>query len=339
MVAYVVSGGRGAITQPQARSFLKQKLPDYMAPAIYVFLDSLTLTSNGKLDRRALPPPEQRNASRPEPVVVPRDALQLQIVNIWVEVLRVGSIGFNENSFELGGDSLLAIRMLARIQKVLHKRISLATPMLAPTVEKFAQTIRDPSLTRPQIFGIQPNGFRPVVLLRGSRSILANRLGTDQPFFGLPMPEPSLLPTPYRLEDIAAACIQTLLEVQPKGPYFLGGWCDAGVIAYEMVQQLTRRGETVALVILFDTQNQAHRPDVSSSIESARIRLCFLTQWLQLQWRTVLGLKPRELAGHLRNGLSFRLTRLRVLPTVLICAPVGGAIMGCTTWSTSRSSP
>jgi len=91
---------------------------------------------------------------------VTRNALQLQIVKIWVEVLRVGSIGFNENFSSW-------LRLTARdpdaagIQRVLYKRISLATLMFAPTVEKFAQTIRDPSLTRRQIFGIQPNGFRP----------------------------------------------------------------------------------------------------------------------------------------------------------------------------------
>jgi thioesterase domain-containing protein len=108
---------------------------------------------------------------------------------------------------------------------------------------------------------------------------LAHRLGSDQPFLGLPLPDLNVLPTPYRMEDIASHCIQTMQDVQPEGLYFVGGWSDAGVMAYEIAQQLQERGETVALVVLFDTENQSYRPNVSSSFESALVRWCFFTQW------------------------------------------------------------
>jgi len=127
------------------------------------------------------------------------------------------------------------------------------------------------------------------------------------------LPDVNTLPTPYRLEDIAAHCTQTLLDVQPEGPYYLGGWSDAGVMAYEMAQQLQRRGQEVALLVLFDAQNTAHRPEVASSLESARIRIYLLSQWVRLQCRMLWSLKPRELGKDLRRRVDFRLAWLRAL--------------------------
>jgi thioesterase domain-containing protein len=317
LVAYVVPRQASVLTEQQVRSFLKQTLPDYMLPARYVFLDSLPLTSNGKVDRRALPPPGQRVETRAEPLDAPRDALELQLVKVWEDVLGAKPIGIKEDFFELGGNSLLAIRMLARLEKALSAKITLATLMFAPTIERLAGMLRDPnSLKRPQVFGIQPDGFRPPLFCVGAGPLfrtIANRLGSDQPFLGVPLPDINALPAPYCLEDIAAHCVQTLLQVQPEGPYFLGGWSDAGVMAYEMAQQLQQRGETVALVVLFDAENQAHRPDISSSFESAGMRLHFLGQWLKLQCRTLWSVKPRDIAGHVRRRLAFRLAWLKGL--------------------------
>jgi amino acid adenylation domain-containing protein len=317
LVAYVVPRQALTLAEQQVRGFLQQKLPDYMLPARFVFLDSLPLTSNGKVDRRALPPPGQRDQTRLEALTAPRDALELQLVKVWEDILCAKPIGIQEDFFELGGNSLLAIRMLARLEKLLNVKITLATLMFAPTIEGLAGLLRDPnSLKRPRVFGIQPEGFRPPFFCVGAGPLfrtLANRLGIDQPFLGVPLPDISALPAPYCLEDIAAHCVQTLLQVQPEGPYFLGGWSDAGVMAYEMAQQLEQRGETVALVVLFDAENQAHRPDVSSAFESARMRIHFLSQWLKLQGRTLWSFKPRDLAAHVLRRLEFRRAWLRGL--------------------------
>ena len=317
LVAYVVARQASRLTELQVRSFLKQKLPDYMLPARCVFLDSLPLTSNGKVDRRALPSPGQRDETRADPLDASRDAWELQLVKVWEDVLRVQPIGIKEDFFELGGNSLLAIRMLARVEKLVNTKITLAALMFAPTIERLAGMLRDPnSLKCPRVFGIQPDGSRPPFFCVGAGPLfrtLANRLGIDQPFLGVPLPDINALPAPYCLEDIAAHCVQTLLQVQPEGPYFLGGWSDAGVMAYEMAQQLQQRGETVALVVLFDAENQSHRPDVTSSFESARMRVHFLSQWLKLQGRTLRSFRPRELAAHVRRRLQFRLTWLKGL--------------------------
>jgi amino acid adenylation domain-containing protein len=315
LLAYIVPAQRAALTELQLRNFLKQKLPDYMLPARYVFLDSMPLTSNGKVDRRALPAPDRRQETHAEPLDGPRDALESQLVKIWEEILRAKTIGMKEDFFELGGNSLLAIRMLARVEKTLNTRVTLATLMFAPTIERLAAMLRDPnSLRRPQVFGIQPYGLRPPFFCVGAGPLfrtLANRLGPDQPFLGVPLPDMNTFPTPYCMEDIVAHCVETLRQVQPHGPYLLGGWSDAGVMAYEMAQQLKRLGETVALVVLFDAENQSYRSDVASS--SLKKRTHFLGQWLRLQCRTLLNLQPRERVPHVRRRLAFRLAWLKGL--------------------------
>ena len=312
LVAYVVPVQRAVLTELQLRTFLKAKLPDYMLPAQYVFLNSMPLTFNGKVDRRALPAPDRRQETRTEALAAPRDALQSQLVKIWEEILRTKPIGIKEDFFELGGNSLLAIRMLARVEKALNTRVTLATLMFAPTIERLAAMLRDPNpLWRPQVFGIQSHGLRPPFFCVGAGPLfrtLASRLGRGQPFLGVPLPDINALPAPYSLEDIAAHCVETLRQVQPHGPYFLGGWSDAGLMAYEMAQQLQRLGETVALVVLFDAENQAY-----ANTSSPLRRTYFLGEWLKFQCRTLWSLKPRERAPHVRRRLAFRLAWLKGL--------------------------
>jgi thioesterase domain-containing protein/acyl carrier protein len=299
----------------ELRSFLKKRLPDYMIPARYVVLDSLPLTSNGKVDRAALPPPGQRDEVRVGPLDGARDTLERQFVKIWEEILRIKPVGIREDFFELGGNSLLAIRMLARVEKELGHNISLGTLMLEATIERLAATVRNPHFfPPPQVFGIQPNGWRPPFFCVGAGPLfrsLAHGLGSDQPFLGLPLPNLDNLPKPYRMEDISAYCARTMREIQPHGPYFLGGWSDAGVMAYEIAQQLRQQGETVALVVLFDAENQSYRPEVSSPLESAGVRLVLFSQWLRLQFRTLANLRPRALTEYIRDRASFRLAWMR----------------------------
>ncbi len=316
LVAYVVRR-QATLTELEVRAFLKSRLPDYMLPARYVFLESLPLTSNGKVDRRALSLFGLHDEIRAERLDAPRDSLEVQLVKLWEEVLHAKPIGIQEDFFDLGGNSLLAIRMLARVEKLVNAKITLATLMFAPTIEKLASMLRDRnSLKRPQVFAIQPDGFRPPFFCVGAGPLfrsLASALGVDQPFLGVPLPDINALPAPYCLEDIAAYCVQTLLQVQPEGPYFLGGWSDAGVMAYEMAQQLRQRGESVALVVLFDAENQAKRSDAPSSLASIRMRAHFLSQWVRLQFRSLWSFEPRERAAHLRRRVGFRLAWLKGL--------------------------
>ena len=122
---------------PQLRSYLLGKLPDYMVPSVFVFLDKLPLTSNGKLDRRALPEPEQQR----QLFVEPRTPLQRNLAEIWQNVLGVERVGLEDNFFDLGGHSLLAARMANRLRELTRGRVSVTLILQAPTIAQLAEQL------------------------------------------------------------------------------------------------------------------------------------------------------------------------------------------------------
>jgi acyl carrier protein len=147
--AYVVPNQQLAPTTSQLHNFLKEKLPVYMLPSSFVLLDALPLTSTGKVDRQALPAPEQTRSGLEEAFVTPRDALEVQPTEIYEKILDVQSIGIRDNFFELGGHSLLAVRLGASIEKQFSKDLPLATLFQAPTIEQLATLLRQGGMVRP----------------------------------------------------------------------------------------------------------------------------------------------------------------------------------------------
>jgi amino acid adenylation domain-containing protein len=141
LVAYVVSQVAQAPTRAELRSFLKEKLPDYMIPNAIVILESLPLTSNGKIDRRSLPIPESR-AGIEESLVAPRTPVEEKLAQIWAKVLRVEQVGIHDNFFELGGHSLLATQLVSRIRTSFKVELPLRSLFAAPTVAELAPSIQ-----------------------------------------------------------------------------------------------------------------------------------------------------------------------------------------------------
>ncbi|WAN69720.1 amino acid adenylation domain-containing protein [Moorena producens JHB] len=144
LVAYVVSPGENIeILTTNLRGFLKQKLPQYMIPNAFVVLDALPLTPNGKVDRRGLPAPDTCRESGAETFVAPRDSLELQLAQIWSQVLGIQPIGVTDNFFELGGHSLLAVRLVAEIEKVTQTKLPLAALFQFTTIEEIASILKE----------------------------------------------------------------------------------------------------------------------------------------------------------------------------------------------------
>ncbi|MTJ18651.1 non-ribosomal peptide synthetase [Dolichospermum sp. UHCC 0299] len=141
LVAYVVPQVAQAPTTAELRSFLKKKLPDYMIPNAIVILESLPLTSNGKIDRRSLPVPESR-AGIEESLVAPRTPVEEKLAQIWAKVLRVEQVGIHDNFFELGGHSLLATQLVSRIRTSFKVELPLRSLFAAPTVAELAPSIQ-----------------------------------------------------------------------------------------------------------------------------------------------------------------------------------------------------
>ena len=188
-----------------------------------------------------------------------------QVARIWEELLGVPSIGFDENYFDLGGDSSLAVQLFAQIEKVFRVKLPLATLFEAPTIEELARILRpetarsgwsslvtiQPAGSRPPLFCMHPHGGN-VLIYRD----LSRYLGSDQPFYGLQSQGlDGRCPPLTRIEDMATQYVKEIRTVQPHGPYFLGGYCLGGAIAFEVAQQLRAKGEQIALLALFDTMN------------------------------------------------------------------------------------
>jgi amino acid adenylation domain-containing protein len=137
LVAYIrTRGERPPVTE--LRAFLRRKLPDYMVPAAFVFLDALPLTVNGKLDKRALPPPAADRPALAQSYVAPRHDIEKKIAGIWKDVLRVEQVGLYDNFFDLGGQSLLMMRVRARLRTQLDASLSMAQMFAYPTVDALA---------------------------------------------------------------------------------------------------------------------------------------------------------------------------------------------------------
>ena len=263
VVAYVVARGQAA-ESGILRSYLKQKLPEYMIPAAFVQLESLPLMSNGKVNRRALPMPEGDRRGTEETFVAPSHLMHRQLVQIWEDLLHVRPIGIRDNFFLLGGHSLLAARLINRIERIFGNRIPLTTLFAGPTIEELTSVLLrrggENSWPRAPLIPVQIGGpKRPFFFLHGDYTggafycfPLAQGLGPDQPLYALEPYSFDGLQVPPTLEAMAAAHITSLRAVQPEGPYLLGGFCNGGLVAYEMARQLHTQGETVDLLVLIN---------------------------------------------------------------------------------------
>lgn len=275
LVGYIIPKGT-APSSGELKSYLKGQLPEYMVPSAFVKMEEFPLTPNEKVDRRALPAPEQNRPEMNRTFQAPRDAVEQQLTKIWEKVLGVQPIGVADNFFELGGHSLLAVRVFSQIEKTLGKKLPLATLFRAPTIEEIAGVIREDNQAKSwsTIVDIQPKGSKPpffwIHTLGGDGGggffyyrKLAELLGLDQPSFGIRSPQEPFT----RIEEMAKFYIKEIRKFQPEGPYYLGGFCFGGNVAFEMAQQLTAVGEKVGLLVMLESSppNVNHKQNWSAT--------------------------------------------------------------------------
>ena len=149
LVAYVVAAppeAQGALderrTMSALRAHLKERLPDYMLPSSFVFLDELPLTSNGKLDRRALPAPDSSQLVENQ-FVAPRNVRQEMLCAMWTELLPIERVGIHDNFFMLGGHSLLAINVISRVREVFAREVSIRSFLEEPTIAALSELLEN----------------------------------------------------------------------------------------------------------------------------------------------------------------------------------------------------
>jgi amino acid adenylation domain-containing protein len=262
LVAYVVPAAESGTDSNQLKAFARQHLPEYMLPSSFVEVEHLPQTAIGKLDRAQLPAPARAHENLRATRVAPRTGLELQLLRLWEQVLGL-ELGVRDDFFELGGDSLMAVRLFSAIRAKVGRHLPASTLFQYPTVEQLAAALRDqeglPAWTclvpiqskgsRPPFFCV--HGFGGGVL---DYAPLARHLGSDQPFYGIQSRELGSSDPPFsRIPEMASYYIQELRVLQPEGPYFLGGYCAGGIIAVEIAQQLRKIGQTVGLVAIIES--------------------------------------------------------------------------------------
>jgi amino acid adenylation domain-containing protein len=281
LVAYFVPVGAAAPERSELRRLLKQQLPEYMVPTEYVALTNFPISANGKIDRKALPPPGRSDeVSSLDSYAAPRNDTERKLVEIMSRVLCLDRIGIDVDFFAIGGHSLAAMRVISLIKSEMNIDLPVRTLFKATTASQIAAIIIESSdsgktLSSDELrtcIAIQANGSnfplfcvaRPNVNALGYL-FLSRHLGPDQPVFGLQrqMPEdPQVEFTPEQIRETAEEYIRAMRSVQPHGPYYLVGQCQGAYIAFEMVRRLESQGDCIGMLGMLDVwpeENTRHK--------------------------------------------------------------------------------
>jgi amino acid adenylation domain-containing protein len=244
----------------EMRQFLRSRVADSMIPSDIVALDAMPLTANGKIDRKQLPEPDRTTIATL--TSTPLEGDELRLATIWAELLHVDSIRATDNFFDLGGHSLMLLKLVRMVNREFGVDLPLAKLFQAPTIAKLAVAVQE--LVRqheqPQswnsLIPLNPRGRRRPIFLIHSLMLygrLPAALGDDQPFYALhPLPFESHGGRDY-VERMLEDHIQQIKRVQPHGPYQLSGWCFAGWMAYEVARRLEAAGDEVSALLLLDS--------------------------------------------------------------------------------------
>ncbi|HZD30415.1 MAG TPA: amino acid adenylation domain-containing protein, partial [Candidatus Angelobacter sp.] len=320
LVGYVVPRVGQDPTTAELKAHLELTLPDYMVPRIYQKLEVLPLTPNGKINRLGLPAPDLSRAEDANGSA-PNDPFEMVLAGIWERVLGVSNIGVHENFFDLGGHSLMAVRLLAEVEKVVGRKIPLASLFRGSTVAGLATLIRENKESDPEplvvslqvgsgtasLFAVAAPGVKTLGYAQ-----LCRHVGTEQSVYKLQAEGPVASQRPYTLQELQSLGRQyatAIRAVQPEGPYFIIAMCEGAHIAEQMTLQLESAGQEVAMFAILDAwvlQN-VRRPMQS--------RLVSYQQRLLAMRKLSLGEQLRTLKNGLRTNvriLTGRATRSMV---------------------------
>ena len=268
LTAHVVFKPASPITSvDDLRTFLSGTLPDYMVPAAFVFHKTdLPRLLNGKIDRRGLSEAARARPSRSTPFEAPRDAVEWDVANIWTAVLGVHSISIHDSFVDLGGDSLSAAAVAARIEKAFNRPLPVADLVRSPTVKQLAEVLRrdyrgEPWSSLIKLQSGEGNRFVFCFPFNGGFSqelfyfgLLAPRIRPDYTFYAVVARGSDGTSSPHgSVEEMAADYIREITAIQPHGPYLLLGDCFSGAVAYETARQLRAQGQEIGTLCLFDT--------------------------------------------------------------------------------------
>ena len=262
LCAYMVNRGELAPDVAELRQFLRQSLPGYMIPSHYVWMSTLPTTPNAKVDRNALSKPDQIGPRLA--FVAPRNDVERKLADIWKKVLEVESVGVTDDFFDLGGHSLLFARLVRRLEEAFSVRLSMSAVFQASTLKSMAALLTNPGsgARRARATVLQANGSQPPFFWlsepHAALSLVAE-IAPDQPFVtvALDPAEKQELSNAPQLAEIGSRLVKIIRAEQPHGPYFIGGYCTSGIVAFEVASQLVAAGCEVGLVVMLHSANPA----------------------------------------------------------------------------------
>jgi non-ribosomal peptide synthetase component F/thioesterase domain-containing protein len=246
----------------ELRGFVAGRLPEFMVPATIMVVESLPLTVNGKLDRRALPAPEFVTG---DGYRAPASAVEEILAGIYAQVLGVERVGVDDSFFDLGGNSLSAMRVIAAINTSLDARLAVRTLFDAPSVRSLSQQLgtHASSVEVVPVEVLKESTGVPLCCIHDgfglSWSYRALGKYLDCPIIGINQIPQNDEAEPASIRSMAASYADRLQAVYPAGPYNLLGWSFGGVVAHELAIELRRRGCVVQRLVLLDAAFRANK--------------------------------------------------------------------------------
>ena len=307
--AYVTSANQKLDLQ-RLRDHVSQWLPAYMVPSRFVLLQSIPLTSSGKVDRKALSASASSALSafqQPEGVK-PRTVVEEKLLAIFRDVLATPEFGVTDSFFDYGGYSLLTVRLFNRINRALNLRLPISLLFDAPSVRSLAEAIHRP-ISVPPIVAIRPLGKSVPLFVVHSYllyDVLRQIVEPDRPLYGVR--ESPEIPEAQSVEEHAAMYVKEILKVCPQGPVLLTGWCAAGSLTLEIARQLRQLHHEVGMVVLLDAERPGYRPAMRGNRTAAlrarvRFHLLRLRETSNRQKLQYVGIFLRHLWDRLMEKL------------------------------------
>ena len=268
LVGYIVPAqAYETVDAAELRRFAGERLPSYMVPAAIVGLAALPVTINGKLDRSALPAPDFAELASGRGPVTAAEGL---LCGLFAEVLGLDRVGAEDSFFDLGGDSLLAMRLAARVRATLDAEITIRSLFEAPTPAGLARSLDSSGKSEFEpLLPLRPHGIKtplfcvhPLAGISWCYAGLTKHLPSEYPIYGVQargLAQPEKLPR--SIEEMAADYVEHIRAVQPAGPYHLLGWSFGGLVASALATFLQQAGEEVAVLALLDAYPHSQEDD------------------------------------------------------------------------------